>query len=876
MRRTPSPPRLACWLLQCIYDEELVDEISGDLLELYHERLANNNKWQADLLYCKDVLLSVRNISLKRNRVTYSSNSLHMIKNMISISFRSLKKRSAYTLLNIVGLSVSMTFAFLLWLYVQYQNSFDKNYSSADNIYRINLDCNMNGKRDVYCNVPQPVAGVMKNEYPEIKESLRVAMNDHEGLLEYEGRKFKSERLLIAGPAFFKFFNREFKQGNVPQCLSQPNSIVISEPLAIKIFGSPDALGKIVQFPEEKKSLTVTGVIRDDAHPTHMPFEAVISWNTFPDRELDWWYGGHAYTYLLLREGSSIKNLERKMPAFFQRYMKKAFDGFSGTGRLFFQPLTSIYLSDELVWEPYPHGNRLQVMALSWVGFFLIVFAGINYVNLSTARAAERAKEVGIRKVLGSSKLYLRLQFLSESILLCLISAALVCILSILLMPAFNTLSGLHFPAYSIFTLHNSMQVLLLALGLGLTAGAFPSFYLSSLQPVKVLKGKFVNGLQGETLRKVLVTSQYFMVSLLISGILLVYEQTSFIKTKDIGFRKENLLDIRLPGDSLATARYPIFVKQLKLQTAILSTTITSTDLHKDANSGTPTFQNEDGSTFQMGVDLIRIDPDFLETIGATLLTGRSFNKNSKSDLEQSILINEAAMLKFGWGKNPLGGKFAAFTPREPSLKNVIGVVKDFRLGVSYRRVHPTVIFMSGGTGSNLYLRISPGRIPAALSLVEDIWKKTFPGYAFEYSFVDQNLNSLYRNEEKFMSLLTVICVIVLIIASIGVIGLISYTTILKKKEIAIRKVLGSSIKNIVRILSGKFMWLMLLANVLAFPVSWYLNEWWLRNFDERVTLHGGPFLISVVVCFLFTALSLLYHTLHAAMANPVESLKYE
>lgn len=868
--------RVGYWFLQKIYDEDLLEDVSGDLEELYHQRLEVRGKSYASLHHLKDVLLSVRNIDLKRKKSIHAVNESVMLKNLIIIAFRSLRKRLSYSLLNIAGLATSITFAFLLWIYISNQNSYDKHFANEANIYRVNIDCDMNGKRDVYSNVPQPVALALKNDYSDIKSTLRIALTDHTAVLEYENKKIKSEKILIAEGTLFQFFDREFISGIPDKALVEPNSIIISESLAEKTFGSIDVMGKALAFPAEKKVLKITGVIKDDDRPSHIPLEAAISWSTFPEYELDWWYGGHAYTYILLHEGSQIQNLDNQMPAFFNKYMKKTFDEFNGKGKMFFQPLKDIYLSEELVWEPYPHGSKTNVIALTLITLFLIVFAVINYINMATARAAERASEVGIRKVLGSSQHSLWIQFFSESILLSLSAGLIALPLAWIMLPYFNELTDMGMIAQSFFTIRNTVAVLLLALCTGIVAGIFPAIYLSSLKTIKVLKGKFSSSTQGDFLRKGLVTIQFLIAALLITGILVVYQQISFIKNKDIGFDKENLVNIRIPNDSLVRKIIPSFINEIKTFPQVLSASVANLDLHREANSFSPVLRNEDGSTFRMGADIIVIDADFIKTIDAKMVAGRNFRENSTTEMESYILINETAANKFGWSKNPLGGTFAGWTLDEPANRKVLGVVKDFHLGFSYQLIHPTIIMLSEGVGYNLYVRIDGTDIKNTIRSIESSWHKSIPDFKMELSFVDETLDSLYNREEKFLQLLTVFCFIVLFIASLGVIGLISYTTQLRKKEIAIRKVLGSSARSIITLLSGKFIRLLLLANLLALPFSWYLLNLWLTNFAYHIEMGAIPFLVAFVVCFVFTLLSLVYHTIQAATRNPIDSLKYE
>jgi len=391
-----------------------------------------------------------------------------------------------------------------------------------------------------------------------------------------------------------------------------------------------------------------------------------------------------------------------------------------------------------------------------------------------------------------------------------------------------------------------------------------------------VLKGKFTSSSSGEVLRRGLVTGQYFIAALLISGILLVYEQILFVKNKDIGFDRANLVNIKIPSDSVVNNHIDVYINAIKTLPNVLSASLTHIELHKESNSFSPTLQNDDGSTFQMGSDIMYVDAAFVPIIGAEIVAGRNFDKKVAREAENSILINEAAAKKFGWEKNPLSGKFAGYTPNEHSKRNVIGVVKDFHLGVSYQLVHPTIIFLSQGGESNLYVRITGREMKSTMESMRTAWNKHFPNHGIEYSFIDQNLEALYIKEDNFLTLLTGFCVIMLFIASLGIVGLISFTTQLKKREIAIRKVLGSSFGNIVAILSGKFVFLLVVANLLAVPATYYLIGFWLENFAYRIELRPGPFMVPFLICILFTGVSIFYHTVQAALANPVDTLKCE
>jgi len=805
-----------------------------------------------------------------------------MFQNILVTAIRNLRKRKFYTLLNVLGLATSIAFSFLLWLYVQDQRAYDKHYSKSDRIYRVNADFNMNDKRDIYSNAPRPMAPTLKSQYPEVEEAIRVrgvnGLNNHTGTLVLDDKKIKTDEFFIADSTFFSVFDYEFIMGNPETALDHPNSLVLSESLARKFFGEQEAYGKSLFLPgREPKNLKITGIIKDPSKKTHLLIDALVSWSTFPyEAEMTQWYGAHTYTYILLNETNDPIALHNKFPDFFEKHMKATFEELNGTADLIFQPLTDIHLSPEYVWEPYAHGSKTNVSILSIIIVFLLVLACINYINLATAHSIERASEVGIRKVLGSSKESLLGQFLGESILIALFSGIAALLFSLLLLPFFNLLAELDLSLASVMSLANISYVIGLSLIIGVVAGIYPAFYLSSVSSLDVLKSKYGTSQGGGTLRKLLVITQYCIAAMLISGILFVSQQTRYIKNKDIGFEKENLLRIDVPGDTIVMNHLDVFKNEALTNSNILGVTVSRYSLSEEANQFTPTLENPDGTTFQMGADIVTVDYDFINTIGIEMVQGRSFDKNSGTDDEFSFMINETAMKRFGWEDNALEGKMPAGTDDDgKELKvNVIGVIKDFNLGVSYQEINPLVIFLDASGGRNLYIRMRGQDIFESVSYIKELWKATYPGYVLEYSFVDESLQALYSKEEQFLNLLTSFTLIIIFIASLGIIGLISYTTELKRKEIAIRKVNGASAKTIITLLSKKIAVLVIFANVVSVPITYFFINLWLENFAHRIAFNIWPSIISFVICVLFTSLALFYHTRRAAMIDPTEALK--
>lgn len=809
-----------------------------------------------------------------------------MLFNLIKISIRNLLKRRFYSILNLLGLAFSITFSFLLWLYTQDQLSYDKHFENGGRIFRVNADFNMNGKRDIYSNAPRPVGPTFKTEFPEVTEAARIrgygGLNIHMGKFVDDKRVIKTKEIFIADSTFLNIFKFEFIHGNPKKALSEPNSVVITESMAHKIFGEKEAFGQTVRLVgRSEKSLKVTGIIKDSNCNTHLPIEALISWSTFPyEHEMTQWYGAHVYTYILLEKNQHISSVEDKIPDFYDKYMKETFEPSNGTASFIFQPIKDIYLDSEYVWEPYAHGSHRNISTLQLIIVFLIAFACINYVNLATARSVERAGEVGIRKTLGSSKAQLVGQFLTESTLLAVFAGVVSIFMASLFLPFFNDLSSLDIDAGTIIDSTHLFYVLGLSILIGLVSGLYPALNLSSQEILKVLKGKSFTNSKGELLREVLVTAQYVIAAVLISSVLIVSNQTKYIKNKDIGFERENLIVLEVPSDTSVSKNLELFSQKLKNHSNILGTSRSRYSLDAEANQFTPTLENPDGSKFDMGSDLILIDYDFVETIGLTMLSGRNFDKKRSATDNYGMIINETAMKKFGWQDKPLEGKLVTGQKDEEGndIKyKVIGVVKDFNLGVSYQTVNPLIIFgNTASDGKNLFIKMGNGVALETISDIKKSWNESFPLLNLEYRFLDQSLERLYEKEDKFLKLLSLFSIIIIIIASLGIIGLISFTTELKRKEIAIRKVHGAPLKSIVNILTKKFITLLSIANIIAVPAGYYLISLWLENFPHRIDVSLWPYAISLLISLVFTVLAIAYHIIKAAAVNPVHYLRYE
>ena len=824
-----------------------------------------------------------RSSSLKKppwNRRTFL---LPYLPTNFKIALRNLLKRKVYAVLNILGLATGISVSFLLWLYIEDQSSYDRHFPFADRIYRVCTEDDINNEKVIDSNAAFPVAATLKADYPEVLESTLIRRIDRVATLKNGKRFFATKDAFVTEPDFFGVFNIEFLHGDPTTALSHPFEVVISESYAKRLFDSTNVIGKIIQWSGELQPIDVkiTGVMKDLDKHSHLPLEILLNSGTyFGDREKKAWNLHRAYTYIRLNELNDIEGLRNKMPEFNKKYLELLNTDprtRTKTNGFIFQPLTSIYLDPEYNWEPYPHRSRINLEITKIGIIFLLLIACINYVNLSTALAAERAKEVGIRKTLGSSDYHLFIQFVSESITVSVAAGILALVLSIPLLPYFSEITLVKFDLETLFQFRNIVTLFALSVIIGMVAGLYPAIYLSSFLPNVAGKGMTSTRDRSEWLRKLLVTLQYVISSVLLIGILIVWSQTKYIKNKSMGFNKENLIQISVPDDEKSLKNVEPFINEIRNRTDIIGVSMGEYDLYSNRNELQYEVEAPNGQTVAIHTQIMTADDNFVNTIGAQIVKGRNFDR-SLDDI-QTFLVNETAVKQYGWQDNELGLrlKFNDFFGNPVEWKSV-GVVSDFLIGVSYQRPRPMVIKFDKKLrpSNNLIIGIKNQRFRESLQELGSVWEERFVGYPFDFQFVEENFNALYEKEEKFLSVLGGLCFLIVFIASLGVVGLIAFTTELKRKEIAIRKVNGARLEEVVAFLSKQFVLLLIVANVIAIPIAFYLVQEWLNNYEQRIDLSIWPFVMALFICIAFTALALLYHTMLAARDNPIEALRYE
>lgn len=796
------------------------------------------------------------------------------------IGVRNLAKRRVYSILNVSGLAISICVSFLIWLYVQEQRSYDEHFENADRIYRVIYDVDYEDVKAAQADVGQPVGPTLKADYPEVTEVARLRRIGGTNTLASPDNSIESADFFVADDQFFNVFSVELSSGNPETALTQPNTVVISEKLAMKFFGRTDVVGSTLKYSGLRPPMDVmiTGVMKDLDKHTHLPLQALISYGTyFLDSDLSNWLR-KSYTYVMLDDQNNIESLRAKIPDFNRRYLDDVFEKIHAQGNLLFQPLTDIYLDDDYLGEPYPHGNHQNLKILTAVMIFLLVMACINYVNLATARSVDRAVEVGLRKTLGSSRLSLFGQFLSESILLALFSGMLSIAISIPLLSYYSEVTGSDLDVGSFLVPGNIASILLVSLIIGFLSGLYPSIYLTSFTPKTILKGKFASSKKGAMLRKVLIISQYVLSSVLITWILTVTAQIKYMKNKEVGFDKEGLIELTIPDDQTAMNNIDLFIQQVNALPHVRAAAKTKEDLSTYYAVGAQRMEGPDKLPVNTNMSAISVGYDFISTIGANIVKGRGFDRTVPD--EKAVMINEAAAKEYGWEGRELEVNYLG-TDREGKVTGkwkVVGVVSDFKFGESYVEKGPMIIYLDNRTipESNLLIGVDSEHLEATLLEIIPIWEELFDVFPFEIQLMKEKLDALYWREETFLNLLTIVCAIVVFITSLGIVGLISFTTEMRRKEMALRKVVGASIKTIMSLLSGQFVILLFVASLVAVPLGYYITDQWLMNFPLHINFSILPFLLTMGCCLIFTLLALVYHTLQAARSNPIDALRAE
>lgn len=794
-----------------------------------------------------------------------------MIKNNIKIAFRSLLRHKAFAFINILGLAVGISACFLIYLFVTFETSYDNFHSKADRIYRVITDVKTPTETIESSYITSPVAPNLKRDFPEIEDAVRIAPDEF--LVKKGDVKFQEKKSVLADSTLFNIFDFALIAGNKKTALIEPMSVVISETAAKKYFGNSNPLGQEIQLTGNAINAKITGVMKDIPKNSQIEADVIVSvssWKAIYGQPISdsEWTNHTNYTYILVKPNTNVKALAAKFPAFQEFHHGEDAKKLQMQDYLGLEPLRDVYLKSKR--GGFITGNINNIYIFSAIGIFILLIACVNFINLTTARSSERAKEVGIRKVVGALRFQLARQFISESIIICLIAFLLSLVLSAITLPLFNQLAGKEI-SDSIF--NNPLQIaglLIISIIIGLVAGIYPSLVLSSFKPVSVLKGRFSTGTRGLILRRSLVVFQFTISIVLIAGTIIVYRQLSYMRSQSLGFDKEQTVVINTNYDK----NKDIFKQSLSSIAGVLSSTFSSHVPGGGSNSAYSEVENKRGEMQKSNIDLYFVDFDYVKQYDLKLAAGRTFSKDFPTDSTQAMVINEAAskMLGYSTPQEAVGRKFDQWGRKG----QIIGVLKDFHYKSLQSNIPPLVMrFEPWGLGM-ISVKVAGANLPATLKAIGDKWTQVIPNRPFEYNFLDEFYDRQYRAEDHFGNLFFNFAILAIFISCLGLLGLSSYSTMQRTKEIGIRKVLGANVAGIVNLLSVEFIKLVFIALVIAIPIAWFSMHKWLADFAYQTNISWWIFGLAGGLAVLIAFSTISYQAIKAAMANPVKSLRTE
>lgn len=808
-----------------------------------------------------------------------------MILNYLKIALRNLWKNKGFSAINIIGLSIGLASFILISLYVIDELSYDRYNEKADRIYRINSDIRFGGNNLVLAVTSDPMGPTLKKDYPQVEEFVRFYQRGP--ILLKKNNQFINEQQVIAADSnLFNVFTLPAVVGDTKTALDNPHSVVISASTAQKYFGTTEAVGKVLQS-DENKQYQVTAVIKDIPQNSHFHFDCIFSM-----KDVQYSFGNflsnNFQTYILLKKGVHYKDFEKNFKQVLEKYLVPqarqlmnihSMDDFEKAGNHLnysLMPLTEIHLKSDRTAELGTNSNIQYVYIFSVVALFILLLACINFMNLSTARSANRAREVGIRKVLGSDKRSLIRQFMVESMVMAFFSLLIAILLVWIALPFFNTISGKSMQIFNLFGWEELILLFLLPVIVGILAGSYPAFYLSSFQPIQVLKGKLTTGFKRSGLRNALVVFQFATSIILIVGTIIVYDQLNYIRTTKLGFQKDQVLVIS-NTHSLGN-QADVFKNELTQLPGVKSASLSSF-LPIPSSRSDNTFSRESVLDVNNGINMQtwRVDYDYLRTLGMQLVMGRNFSPQFGTD-STAVLINETTAKLLGY-TNPIGHKL--YTDYDISdQKNVkeftiIGVIKNFHYESLRQTIGPLCMVLSK-SDDHICLQITAENVQPLLQKIEAKWKAVLPGMPFSYEFMDDAFDHMYRAEQRIGKVAVSFALLAIIIACLGLFGLITYAAEQRTKEMGIRKVLGASISSLVTLLSKDLLIMVLIASFIAFPIAWYAMHQWLLDFAYRIQISWWVFLGAGLAAICIALLTISYQAFRSARANPIKSLRIE
>ncbi len=797
-----------------------------------------------------------------------------MLKNYLTIALRNLLRQKGFAIINILGLTIGLTVSALIILYIIHELGYDRFHDNAERIYRVAIHGEISGQELNVAVSSPPFGPALVNDFPEVIDYTRI--NPPQNILVTFGEKsYYEDDILFADSSFFKLFTVPFIYGAPETSLEVPRSIVLTKSVATKYFGEEYPVGKVLRY-NDQTDLTVTGVCEDYPDNSHFTFQALISYSTLVEfngeRWMNTWGNFAMYNYIMLDEQANLESLRAKMPDFLIKYMSDEIQEADIRFEIDLQPVTSIHMHSDLMAEIGNNSDISYVYILTAITLFILILASINFMNLSTAKSANRAREVGIRKVVGSTRKHLIRQFIGESVIISLISLFIAFFLMELILPAFNTITGKDLDMMYILDWQLTLGFILLAVVVGIFAGSYPAFYLSAFNPLRVLQGRLKAGSSNSLLRNILVFIQFTVSIALIIGTVVIYKQLTFMREKDLGFEPSNVIVISLRNQETKSKAQVIKEKFLSYPN-VLSASLT-TGLPAGQLSGSGYFPEGYGDKDPWLIYGFSVDPDLIEkTLKMKIIDGRNFSTEFTTD-STAVLINEVLLKKLAWD-DPIG-KIIYSDRTTPTPYRIIGVVRDFHIQSLHQQINPIMLRFMGGQPNYMIIKLLSDSTPLTLLALENAWEEINPDIPFDYQFLNERIDQFYAYEKKMGNIFVYFTVFALFIAALGLYGLATFISEQRTKEIGIRKAMGSSIARISYILSRDFAKPVLLANLVAWPAAWFSINKWLQNFSFKTDLALWIFPAAALLTLIIALITVNIQTIRAASANPVNSLRYE
>lgn len=797
-----------------------------------------------------------------------------MFKNLLKISVRNILKDKAYSLINVLGLTIGITCSLFLFMYILNELSYDRYHKQGENIYRIVSNVKEPDDAFTWAVTQMPLAEEIRDNYPEVLGAVRF-FNMSRDLFKVGEKEFYEENFLFADSTVFDMFTYEFIAGDPQTALDGPLSIVLTESVAKKYFSDPAAaLNQSIRANRRQEDFKITGIIRDVPVNSHFRFGALISRSSRAQFQGSWGNFG-VRTYIQLPAGYDLGKMQGTLDKIVKEKVNPVFAEVGVKVQYSLQRITDIHLHSKIQDEAEGGGDISYIYIFSAVAAFMLIIACINYMNLATARSANRAKEVGLRKVMGSQRGQLMAQFLTESVLMAAMAMFISILLIYLLLPYFNTLSNKQIPFSYLLQPPVAVTLAAIVFVTGILGGSYPAFYLSGFNPVQVLKGKLSARGGSQLLRKSLVIAQFGLSIFMLVSTMVVFDQLQFLREKDLGFDKENVVRLNLSNREMQR-KGDVLVNRLRQLPEVSAAGKADASPGEGIGKLLMRVEDADGKMVDRGVDLFGADYDFVQAMGMSIVQGRNFSKENPGDTLHAVLVNESMVKRMNW-KDPLGKKFVSDGQAGPIERQVIGVIKDYNQNSLYEEIEPLMVLLATET-NYVFVRLKEGDVRSSIMSVERAWKEIIPTVPFEFVFLDADLDGQYKADEKRSQIFTVFSMLTIVIACLGLLGLAAFTTEQRTKEIGIRKVVGASINSLVVLVSSEFFVLVSIGMLLAFPAAWYFTDHWLENFAYRIELPNewSTFLVSALLAFLITLVTVGYHVIRAARLNPVRSLRDE